>query len=271
MRVLKRFLRNRGGVIAAVYLIILILVAIAAPLVAPYSYDTPDLVNALASPSRTHWFGTDNFGRDVLSRVVYGARASLLVSLWVVGISFAVGVPLGLAAGLIDWLDAPIMRIIDLMFAFPGLLLAIAMVSALGPGLFNAMLAVAVWTTPVYARFTRSLVLALTEMEFVESAHALGGSTWWIAVRHILPNMLGSLAALSTLQVANTLLTASAMSFLGLGVQPPSPEWGAMMAGARDYFRDAWWMAAFPGLAITSVVFAFNLLSDALTDLLPRA
>jgi peptide/nickel transport system permease protein len=268
----RQLRRNRAALAGGVVLLLLLLVAVFAAAVAPAD---PILVRPeqrLLPPSRTHPFGTDELGRDVLSRVIYGARISLTVGLISVGVALLGGVSLGLLSGYLGgWVDSLVMRLIDVLLAFPGILLAIVIAGTLGPGLRNVMIAVGIFSVPTYARVVRATTLAVKEQEYVEAMRALGASDARIVLRHVLPNVVAPIIVLSTLGVATAILSAAGLSFVGLGAQPPTPEWGAMLSHARPYLRNEWWMATFPGLAIMVTVLAVNLLGDGLRDALdPR-
>jgi peptide/nickel transport system permease protein len=224
-------------------------------------------------PSRAHPFGTDDFGRDILSRIIYGARISLRVGIVAVGLSVVAGSLIGLLAGYYGgWVDLVSNWIVDVMLAFPGLLLALAMIAILGPSLTNVMIAVGIGSIPAYARLMRGQIMSLNRKEYVESARAIGASNGRILFRHLLPNALSPLIVLASLGVADAILAAAALSFIGLGAQPPTPEWGVMLNAGRTFLRDEWWIATFPGLAIAITVLGFNLLGDGLRDALdPRA
>ncbi|GGO63950.1 ABC transporter permease [Nonomuraea cavernae] len=255
-----------GIVVAAAWLVI----AVAAPVLAPYDPLAQELPR-LAAPGPGHWFGTDQLGRDVLSRVLYGARVSIPLTLLLVVMSVLVGGLLGACAGYFGrWVGESIMRLADLVFAFPTVILAMVVAAALGASLTNAVLAVLVVAWPSYARVTRGLVLGVREREFVLSGRLLGFSAWRSLRVDVLPNVTGPVLVLATLDIGTALLLLSGLSFLGLGAKPPSPEWGAMVAGGVEVF-DSWWVATFPGLAILTVVLAFNFLGDTLRDALdPR-
>lgn len=266
-----RFRRRPGAVIGAIVIILFVIIAILAPIVAPM--DPLEISqNRRAFPSSEHWFGTDELGRDVLSRVIYGARISLRVGLVAIGIALTVGALLGVTAAYAGgWADNVIMRLTDIMLAFPGILLAIAIISILGPSLFNVMIAVGIESIPAYVRTARASTLSVKEMEYVVGARALGAPTVRIVMRYILPNIAAPLIVLATVGVAGSILSAAGLSFLGLGAQAPTPEWGAMLSSARSFLREAWWMATFPGVAIMLVVLALNLFGDGLRDILdPR-
>jgi len=258
--------RIGGAIVAGLAVVVLL-----APALAPYNPSQPNVVARFQSPSRAHWFGTDDLGRDILSRIVYGSRVSLRIGVIAVGIAFGAGVSLGLLAGFYQQLDNPIMRAIDVLLAFPGLLLAIAILGALGPSLTNAMIAVGITTVPSFVRITRSAVLRVRAQEYIEASRALGVRDGRILVRHILPNISPEVIVTTTLSMANTILAASVLSFLGLGAQPPTPEWGAMVFVAKNYLGLAPHTALFPILAIFATVLGFNFLGDGLRDALdPR-
>ncbi len=270
-RNLRRLLRNPSVMIGGVIVLFWLCVALMAPLIAPYSPTAQRVTNRLKPPSAQHVFGTDELGRDILSRVLHGARVSLPVALAVVAMSGSVGVLLGAVAGDAGGLlDEIIMRVADAVLAFPSLILAIAITAALGPGLQNAALAIALVLWPEYARLIRSQVIALREMEFVSAATALGATRRRALFKHILPNALPIMLVKASLDMGNAILLTASLSFVGLGAVPPTPEWGAMVAAGRHKFFE-WWLAAFPGLAIFSAVIGFNFLGDGLRDLLdPR-
>lgn len=269
----KRLLKNRLAAGGAVLLLAFLLLAVAAPLVAPHDPLAQNLYDRLQPPSLSNPFGTDDFGRDVLSRVIHGARISLRVGVSAVLIALVVGVPIGLASGY--WggaLDQALMRAMDLMLAFPSILLAIAIVAILGPGLENAMLAVGIVAVPQYARLVRASALAVRGQDYVQAVRALGGGDFRILFSSVLPNCLTPLIVQSTLGLATAILDAAGLSFLGLGAQPPLPEWGAMLTGGRELVLRAPWVLTFPGLAIFLTVLAFNLVGDGLRDALdPRS
>lgn len=267
-----RFAANRAAMVGVAVLVLLVAAAAAAPALAPYDPLEADRGAARAAPSSAHLLGTDEIGRDVLSRLIWGARYSLPVGLIPVVIAGLAGTALGLASGYFGgWVDGTVMRVVDVMMAFPGILLAIAIVAVLGPGLTNLMIAIGTFSVPLYARLIRGSTLAAKHLTYVEAAQALGASDARIVLRHILPNVFAPLIVVTTLRVATAILAAASLSFLGLGAQPPDPEWGAMLNSARRFLRVAWWMSVFPGLAITVVVLAMNLVGDALRDVLdPR-
>ena len=265
----RRLSRNAGASAGGILLVALLAVAALAPVLAPRDPLKISPQYSLQPPGRAFWFGTDQFGRDQFSRVVWGARLSLRVGVIAVLISVGAGVPLGVAAGYYGgWLDLAVMRLIDLMLAFPGILLALVIVSILGPGLNNVMLAVGIYGIPSYARIVRGSVLVLRGQPFVEAAQAMGCQAFRLVARHVLPNVVAPIIVLSSLNVAGAILTSAALSFLGLGAQPPIPEWGALLNAGRDWVRDAWWLTTFPGLAIMITVLAINMLGDGLRDVL---
>lgn len=263
------FASNPLNVVALALILLLVVIAIFGDLLAPYSPIVPDYAHLSQPPSTSHLFGTDEIGRDVLSRVLSGAKVSLSVAAVVLIVGVVVGTVLGGIAGLAGGaLDELIMRVTDIFLAFPSLILAVAIAATLGSGLGTMMLSLtAVWW-PWYARLARGQVLALRELDFVESARALGVSTTRLLWRHILPNAVAPILVQLSLDVGNAILAASSLSFLGLGVHPPTPEWGTMIADAQNHLQDAWWMAAFPGLALAVAALAFNLLGDGLRDFL---
>jgi peptide/nickel transport system permease protein len=269
---IRRFVQHRGAAAGTVIFAMLVLLALTAPLLARRDPLTVDPASSLSAPSATHLFGTDQLGRDQFSRVVYGARISLLVGVVPVLIAAVSGLILGLASGYFRGLtDAIIMRCIDVMMAFPGLLLALAIIAVLGPDLRNLMISVGIFSVPLYTRVLRGSTLSTRESLHVDAARAIGCGNLRIIARHILPNVLAPLIVLSTLGMANAILVAASLSFLGLGQKPPAPEWGSMLSSARNFLRVAWWLTAFPGLAISISVLAINLIGDGLRDVLdPR-
>jgi len=271
----RQFARLFGNPLSAVGLALsaaFVLMAIAAPLLAPHDPLAMDPSKRLAAPSALHWFGTDDGGRDILARVIFGTRSSLLTALGILSLASVIGTSIGLAAGYFGgWVDEALMRITDMFLAFPALVLAMGLAAALGPSLFNAMLATAVVWWPWYARLVRGQALHLKNEAFVEAARVAGASGLRIAVRHILRNCLTPIIVQMSLDIGYAILTLSSLSFIGLGAQPPTPEWGSMVSIGRDYFLDQWWIVTFPGLAIFVSVMAFNLLGDGLQESLsPR-
>ena len=267
----RRFVSHRLAVVGLALIALLILLAAFAAQVAPRDPIRQDLPSALAPPSREFPLGADEFGRCILSRILYGARLSLVVGVLATAIGAVTGILLGLLAGYFPRLDAPVMRAMEVLLAFPSILLAIAIVAALGPSLVNVMIAVGLRSIPSFARLTRSMVLSLKELEFVQGVHALGAGHGRVLFRHILPNSVSPLLVFSSMQVATSILLAAILSFLGLGVQPPTPEWGKMVSDGRAYLLDAPHVSLFPGIAIFLTVMGFNCLGDGLRDALdPR-
>lgn len=281
----RRFRRSPSGLIGLVIVLLFLLLSLCAPLVLPHDPELADFANALKGPSGAHWLGTDELGRDLLSRMLLGARISGLIGLVSVGIGFLLGVPLGLIAGYYGgWLDQLVSRLIDILLAFPSILLAIFLVAFLGPGLSQtpissivpgglmaAMIAVGIVSVPTYARLVRGSTMAVRSEEFVTASQAAGARDRRILLRHILPNVMAPILVQSSLQIATAILSAAALGFLGLGAPPNIPEWGTMLQKARSYVFSAPHLMTFPGLAIAGVVLGFNLLGDALRDALdPR-
>ncbi len=267
--VFYRMSKNKLAMLGLLIILILFIMAIFADVISPYSYDTTDLDNQFAGPSISHWFGQDEFGRDILSRIIYGSRISLKVGFISVGIALVLGSILGSMAGYFGGkIDTMIMRFIDVLQAIPDILLAIAIVASLGPGLGNLMIAVGIAAIPSYAKIVRSAVLSIVDMEFIEAARAGGSSDFRIIFKHVLPNCLAPIIVQSTLGVAYAILNAAGLSFLGLGLEPPTPEWGAMLSGGRAYIRSYIHLTLFPGLAIVITIFALNVLGDGLRDAL---
>jgi peptide/nickel transport system permease protein len=264
--------RHRALLLGVAVVGALILLAVFENALAPRSPTAIDIVAALRGPDSAHPMGTDQYGRDVWSRVIHGARISLTVGIISVGIAASVGTTVGLIAGYYGRLvESLLMRVIDVMLAFPGILLALGIVSVLGPSLRNLMLAVGIAAVPVYARLVRGSVLTAREQLYVEAARAIGAPSPIILARHILPNVVAPIIVTATLGMGGAILSAAALSFIGLGSQPPTPEWGRMLSEGRDYLRDAWWISTFPGMMIMLTVLGMNLLGDGLRDVLdPR-
>jgi peptide/nickel transport system permease protein len=271
-RFFRRVTRRKTATFGLCIVLLFIVVAILAPLLAPADPIHGNWGAIRKAPSAMHWLGTDELGRDLLSRIIWGARASLLAGVVSVALALALGVPLGLAAGYAGgWFEGVVMRLIDAMLAIPFLILAIAMATFLGPSLNNAMLAIGFAAMPVYVRLTRGQVISAKVEDYVEAARALGNPPWRIAVRHILPNILPPILVQATLTIASAIIAEAALSFLGLGQQPPQPSWGSMLNSARSFLSQAPWMALSPGAAIFFVVLAFNMFGDGLRDALdPR-
>jgi peptide/nickel transport system permease protein len=272
-RALRRLARRRGAMVALAVILVLVAVALLAPFISPYDPAQQSWAAVRKAPSAAHWFGTDEVGRDVLARVIYGARASLSAGVISVLIAIAIGVPLGLIAGYWGGLvDGLISRFTDAMLACPFLILAIALAAFLGPSLGNAMIAIGVTAMPIFVRLTRGQVLSVKAEDYVEAARAVGNSHWRIAFRHILPNVLPQLLVQATLTIAAAIIAEASLSFLGLGQQPPAPSWGSMLNAAQRFLSNAPWMAVWPGLTIFITVLSFNLLGDGLRDALdPRS
>jgi len=268
-RALRRLVRRRGAMLGLAIVVIFIVLALFAPWIAPYDPIATSWSAVRKAPSLQYLFGTDEIGRDVLSRVVWGARASLMAGLVSVCISMVLGVPIGLLAAYVGgWTDSLISRFTDAMLAVPFLILAIALAAFLGPSLSNAMIAIGVSATPIFIRLTRAQVLAMKVEDFVEAARAVGNPHWRIALRHILPNVLPPLIVQASLAIAAAIIAEASLSFLGLGQQPPAPSWGSMLNTAKNYVDNAPWMAIWPGLSIFLLVLSFNLLGDGLRDAL---
>ncbi|MET3791413.1 nickel transporter permease [Aquamicrobium terrae] len=269
----RRFTANRLAVVGMLIIVALVLVAIFAPLLAPHSPYVGDLAGKrLLPPGDDHWLGTDDQGRDILSRLIYGSRLTLQVVVLVAIIAAPIGLLVGTVAGYAGgWVDAVLMRITDIFLAFPKLVLALAFVAALGPGIGNAIIAIAITSWPPYARIARAETLTVRNSDYISAVRLMGASPWRIVLRHIMPLCISSLIVRVTLDMAGIILTAAGLGFLGLGAQPPLPEWGAMIASGRRFILDQWWVAAMPGFAILIVSLGFNLLGDGLRDALdPR-
>lgn len=264
-----RMKRNKLAMVGLIIIIALFLIAIFADFIAPYDFATQDLSKQFLSPSSEHIFGTDDLGRDIFSRIVYGSRISLKVGFISVGIALILGTTIGAVTGYYGGrVDNLLMRFIDILQSIPDTLLAIAILAALGPGLANLMVAVGIAAIPGYARIVRSSVLSIRDMEFIEAAKASGSSDFRIIFKHIIPNCLAPIIVQATLGVAYAILNAAGLSFIGLGLEPPTPEWGAMLSGGRAYLRDYPHMTIFPGIAIVITIFALNVLGDGLRDAL---
>ena len=269
---MKRLLRRGGAVLGLAVVAFFVVLALAAPWLAPHDPLATSWSAVRHAPNASYWFGADELGRDVMSRIIWGARASMLAGVVSVSISLALGVPIGMLAGYVGrWVDALISRITDAMLACPFLILAIAFAAFLGPSLTNAMIAIGIAALPTFLRLARGTAMALTTEDFVESARSLGCSRLRIAVRHVLPNMVPPLLIQSSLTVAAAIIAEASLSFLGLGQQPPAPSWGSMLNAAQRYLVQAPWMAIYPGLMIFGIVMSLNVLGDALRDALdPR-
>ncbi|MGO4573819.1 ABC transporter permease [Microvirga sp. 2TAF3] len=271
-RILSKFMKNRGALVGAGIVLFFVIVAIAAPLVAPFDPIKPSFMTIRKAPSAVFWFGTDELGRDVFSRMLWGARASLMAGVVSVSIAVLLGVPFGLVSGYFGgWIDAVISRSTEAMLAIPFLIFAIALASFLGPSLSNAMIAIGLSAMPIFIRLTRGQVLSIKAEDYVEGARAIGLPDFWIILRYILPNVIPPILVQATLTVAGAIIAEASLSFLGLGQQPPNPSWGSMLNTAKNFMDQAPWMSFFPGIAIFLIVLGFNLLGDGLRDALdPR-
>ena len=268
-RALRKLMRRKAAVFGLCVVTLFVLVAVLAPWIAPYDPVKTSWTAIRKAPSALHWFGTDENGRDILSRIVHGASASLRAGVISVSIAVALGVPIGLLAGYRGgWIDAIISRVTDAMLACPFLILAIAMAAFLGPSLRTAMIAIGISATPIFVRLARGATMATMVEDYVEAARAVGNPRWRIALRHVLPNIVPPVLVQATLAIAMAIIAEASLSFLGLGQQPPAPSWGSMLNAAQRFLGQAPWMAIFPGLSIFIVVLAFNLLGDGLRDAL---
>jgi peptide/nickel transport system permease protein len=271
-RAWRRLRKRKSAAFGLIVIVLFVLIAIFAPLIAPYDPTQQSWTSIRKAPSLQHWFGTDESGRDLFSRVIFGARASLLAGLVSISIALGLGVPIGLLAGYGGkWIDAVIGRITDAMLAIPFLILAIALAAFLGPSLQNAMIAIGLTATPIFVRLTRGQVMAVKVEDYVEAARAVGNPPVRVAVKHILPNIMPALIVQATISIATAIIAEASLSFLGLGQQPPAPSWGSMLNTAQRFLTNAPWMAIWPGLAIFLAVLSFNILGDGLRDALdPR-
>jgi peptide/nickel transport system permease protein len=272
-RAMRRLLRRKGAVFGLFVVVLLVALAVFAPFLALYDPTQQTWSAVRKAPSALHWFGTDDVGRDVLARVIYGARASLMAGVISVAIALLVGVPVGLISGYAGgFIDALFGRITDALLACPFLILAIALAAFLGPSLQNAMISIGITTTPIFIRLTRAQVMAVKVEDYIEAARAVGNPRWRIVLVHILPNILPALLVQATLSIAIAIIAEASLSFLGLGQQPPAPSWGSMLNSAQRFLVTAPWMAVWPGLAIFLTVISFNLVGDGLRDALdPRS
>ena len=271
-RAFRRLKRRRGAMLGGLVVLLFIAMALLAPWISPHDPIATSWSAIRQAPSATHWFGTDEIGRDVLSRIIWGTQASLLAGVVSVTISLLIGVPIGLLAGFLGgWVDGLISRITDAFLACPFLILAIAMAAFLGPSLENAMIAIGISAAPIFVRLTRAQVINLLVEDYIEAARAVGNPPWRIALRHVLPNITAPVMVQATLAIASAVIAEASLSFLGLGQQPPAPSWGSMLNTAKNYMDNAPWMAIWPGLSIFALVLSFNLLGDGLRDALdPR-
>ena len=268
----KRLKRNKRAMFGRFIFFLLVLIAIAAPLIAPEGYNNQVVTDQFIAPGSEHWFGTDKLGRDVFSRIVWGARYSISIGVVSVAISMILGGGIGAIAGFYGGtVDNLIMRVMDIIQAIPNILLAVAISAALGTGLFNTMLAIGLSGIPGFARLIRGSILSIRESEYVEAARAITASDGRIILKHIIPNVMSPMLVQATMNIGSSILAAASLSFIGLGVQAPMPEWGAMISDGRNYIRHQWWIATYPGLAIVLTVVSINLFGDGLRDALdPR-
>jgi len=268
----RAFLKNKLAVAGALLLIAMIILSAMSPIIAPYGYDEQNYEEARQTPSAKHWAGTDELGRDIFSRILYGGRVSLTIGIISVGIGLMAGGSLGVLAAFYGGkVETVIMRLIDVLMAIPSIILSISVCAALGSGIVNTMIAVGISSIPTYARVFRSSVISEKAKEYVEAARAVGAGNGRIILKHILPNSLAPVIVQASLGVAQSITTAASLSFIGLGIQPPNPEWGALLSGGRQYIRDYPHMVVFPGIAIMLTVLALNLIGDGLRDALdPR-
>jgi peptide/nickel transport system permease protein len=269
---LRRLARNRGAAVGGLVFLLVVLLALAAPVLAPHDPVRLNVVESLEAPGARHWLGTDQFGRDVLSRIIYGSRVSVAMGIVAVAISVGAGSMLGLLAGFYRGpVDLVVMRLVDVMLAFPGILLALVIIAVLGPDLKSAMIAVGISGMPLFIRVVRASTLAVRELHYVEAAQATGCGDLRVLARHVLPNVLTPIIVLVTLGIPSAIVAGAALSFLGLGIKPPTPDWGEMLSRGRAFMGTAWWLSTFPGLAIAIVVLAINRFGDGLRDALdPR-
>jgi peptide/nickel transport system permease protein len=270
---MARFGHNKIAIFGLVLMVVIILSSVFAKQITTYDPLKFDSKNRLSAPSADHWFGTDAMGRDVYTRIMYGGKISLWIGVASVILSLAAGVPLGLISGYYGGaIDTIIMRIMDLILSFPGIIFAIWMVAMLGPGINQVILAIAFWNLPEYSRVIRASVLSIKDIDYMQASKALGGNALTVIVKHVLPNVLAPIIVISSLSISGAILSGASLSFLGLGAQPPTPEWGLMLSDGRPYLRQAWWLMVFPGSMLTLFVLASNIFGDGLRDALdPRA
>lgn len=270
--IMSRLAKNKLAMAGLIVILLLIMLAVLAPIIAPYNYDTQNLKSTYAAPSKVHLLGTDKLGRDILSRLIYGTRQSLKIGMLSVAIASVLGTIFGSIAGFYGGkTDNILMRLLDIYQSIPGLLLAIALAASLGPGINNAIIAIGISTIPAYARIIRASIMTVREKEFVEAAIAINANDFRIITKHVLPNAISPLIVEITMNIGNSILAAATLSFIGLGAQPPSPEWGAMLVEGRNYMRDYGYLVIYPGICIMASVLSFNMLGDGLRDALdPR-
>jgi glutathione transport system permease protein len=267
----RRFRRQHVALVAGAIILVIILAAVFAPFVAPFEPATPDYDHILEGPSALHWLGTDAYGRDVLSRIIWGGRVSLTVGFLSVALGAVAGVIVGLVSGFFGgWIDGVLMRLMDVLLAFPGIILAIGVVALLGPGIDNVIYAIAVFSVPVFARLVRGSTLALKQTLYVQAARSIGVKAPLLMLRHILPGAMPGVIVYASLRLGTSILTAASLSFIGLGARPPSAEWGAMLADGRSFLGVADHLTLFPGIAIFVIVLAFNVFGDGLRDALDQ-
>lgn len=265
----KKLAKNKAAIAGAIIVLLFVILAALAPLIAPYDPKLPDMSKKLETPSGEHWLGTDDKGRDILSRLLFGARISLMVGILSTVLGAFVGIILGIVSGYYGrWIDSLIMRICDVLLAFPGILLALAIVSILGSSTTNVIIAVAFFAVPTFARIVRGSTLTVKKLEYIDAIRAMGATDFRIIFKHIFPNIVSPIIVQATLYIASAIITASALSFLGMGTQPPTPEWGTMLSDGRSYVSYAPHLTLFPGIAILLVVIGFNLFGDGLRDAL---
>ena len=265
----QKLKHNRLALSGLVIITILVVIALLAPKIVPYEPTSQNIMERLQKPSTKHLLGTDELGRDVLSRIIYGARISLAVGFIAVGISVIIGVFLGALAGFYGrWIDSLIMRFVDIMFCFPSFFLILMIIAVLGPNIYNVMIIIGITSWPGIARLVRGEILSVKEREYVYAAKAIGASDLRIIFRHILPNALGPVLVTATLGIADAILIESGLSFLGLGVQPPMPSWGNILTSGKDYIESAWWLTLFPGLAILITILSYNLVGEGLREVI---
>ncbi|RNB87141.1 ABC transporter permease [Brevibacillus fluminis] len=270
---LDKVLKNKKAKFSLFFLFVIVLLGIIGPWIAPHDPIEANYEAFLQEPSAEHWLGTDSIGRDLLSRMLYGARVTLTIALMSVGITFVIGTLIGVTSAYLGgFVDNLLMRIMDILLALPGIVLALAIVAVLGPSLNNAMIAIGISSIPSFALLIRGAALTIKSSGYVEASKSIGSSDWWIIMFQVIPNVANVLIVYTTLFVGAAILDSSALGFIGLGAQPPTPEWGTMLNEGKDFVSEAWWLATFPGIAITLVVFIVNILGDALNDIFnPRA
>lgn len=265
----SRFKKNKRAVVGFWITIIFIVMAVISPWIAPFDPIEQDMSVRLEGPSMTHFFGTDQFGRDIFSRVLYGSRISLATGVVSVLVAVVLGVILGTISGYFGgFIDSVIMRIMDVFMAFPSFLLALGIVSVLGPGMVNVMIAIGVYSVPNFSRISRSAVISIKNMEYIEATESMGGKSFYTIIKHVIPNSISPIIVISTLRIATAIISAAGLSFLGMGAQPPTPEWGEMLSSGREYLRTAPHLSIIPGLAIMFLVLGFNMMGDGLRDAL---